>query len=173
MKRSSWAMAGDPGMGKSLLVGLRPPSPVFPSGRGCLASRRALPPPQLWLVEGGPAHRPYGPLPSRPQLRGGRDGLLRHGAGRGPAQVPGPYPRAGRGPEGGAADRGLQVRAGPAGKRSPSEARALRAESPFSQGAPPGCQAPCDPALEPGPRTLAPESVSVVTGRTLRDTAWF
>ena len=109
MKRSSWAMAGDPGMGKSLLVDLRPPSPVFPSGRGCLASRRALPPPQLWLVEGGPAHRPYGPLPSRPQLRGGRDGLLRHGAGRGPAQVPGPYPRAGRGPEGGAAHRGLQV----------------------------------------------------------------
>lgn len=65
------------------------------------------------------------------QLRGGRDGLFCHGAGRGPEEVPGTHPGAGRGAEGGAADRGLQVRAGPAGKGPHSEAGAPRAESPF------------------------------------------
>lgn len=35
-----------------------------------------------------------------PQLRGGRDGLLWHGAGRSPAEIPGPHPCAGGGAEG-------------------------------------------------------------------------
>lgn len=118
-------------MGKSLLVGLRPPSLAFPSGRGCLASRGALPPFPALAGGGRSGHCPHGPLPSRPQLRGGRDGLLCHGAGRGPEEVPGTHPGAGRGAEGGAADRGLQVRAGPAGKGPHSEAGAPRAESPF------------------------------------------
>ena len=38
------------------------------------------------------------------------------------------------------------------------------------QGAPSGCQAPCSPVLELGPRMLAPESISIVAGQTLRDT---
>lgn len=45
-----------------------------------------------------------------PQLRGGWDGLLRHGAGWGAAEIPGPHPCAGGGAEGWAANWGLQVR---------------------------------------------------------------
>lgn len=69
------------------------------------------PTPQLYRVEGGlGANLSSRPLRlTCPQLRGGRDGLLQHGAGRGPAEVPGSHPRAGGGPEGGAAHRGLQV----------------------------------------------------------------
>lgn len=46
---------------------------------------------------GGGADEGCVPLP---QLRGGRDGLLRHGAGRSPAEIPGPHPCAGGGTEG-------------------------------------------------------------------------
>lgn len=45
-----------------------------------------------------------------PQLRGGRNGFLRHGAGWSPAEIPGPHPCAGGGAEGWAANWGFQVR---------------------------------------------------------------
>lgn len=44
------------------------------------------------------------------QLCGGRNGLPGHGAGRGSQEISEPHPCSGRGPEGGAAHRGLQVR---------------------------------------------------------------
>lgn len=55
--------------------------------------------------------------------------------------------------------RGPTQRPGPRGQNPPS-----------GQGAPSGGQAPCGPVLEPGPQTLAPKSISVVAGQTLRDT---
>lgn len=55
--------------------------------------------------------------------------------------------------------RGPTQRPGPRGQNPPS-----------GQGAPSECQAPCGPVLEPGPQTLAPKSISVVAGQTLRDT---
>ena len=49
------------------------------------------------------------------QLCGGRDGLLRDGAGRGSQEIPEPHPGAGGSPEGRADDRSFQVRGGGCG----------------------------------------------------------
>lgn len=48
--------------------------------------------------------------PPSQQLRGGRDGLLGHGAGRGAEEVSGSHSGPGRSPEGGTSYRGLQVK---------------------------------------------------------------
>lgn len=47
--------------------------------------------------------------PCSQQLRGGWDGLLRHGAGWSTEEISGPHPCPGRSPEGGTSYRGLQV----------------------------------------------------------------